>query len=213
MWAKSSEKVFLKKWSSVNCRIRCQKSSCSERGEFARTGWCFPTRTPSTEPHRQRRFHIKPTGSSAEWGVSLCCPSLNLCPVSLFRCVTTPRPLPDFTVPAALQRRERKKGLTQQQRMILLLAQGRSTDVNATTHSAFLSLCKKTFCLTSYYNCADSRYEELQILKGQRGWNARGPGMRPPVFEDIPIQNSYRKEARVPENWIFCLFLAYNLLK
>lgn len=69
--------------------------------------------------------------------------------------------------------------------LILLLAQGRSADVNAISHSAFLSLCKKMFCLTSYYNCADSRYEELQILQGQREGNSLGAGIRPPVFEDI----------------------------
>lgn len=155
-------------------------------------------------------------------GLSLCYLSLNLCPVSL---TDVWHPNPSLTSSSLGLCREGKgrraeapeeaaDGMpNQQQRTILLLAQGRSTDVNAISHSAFLSLCKKMFCLTSYYNCGDSRYEELQILKGQREWNSLGIGIRPPVFEDIPIKSSYRKEARVPENWILCLFLVYNLLK
>lgn len=96
---------------------------------------------------------------------------------------------------------------------ILLLAQGRGTDVNAISHSASLSLCKKMFCLTSYYGCADSRYEATNTdvpretkLTGRWNWVTSVWGHS--------SKNSYREKVKGSRKTeCVCLFLVYNLLK
>lgn len=72
---------------------------------------------------------------------------------------------------------------------------------------------KKMFCLTSHYNCADSRYEELQTLKCQGKLKSLGAGIVPLGLEDIPVKNSHRERGKGSRKLIFCLFLVYNLLK
>ena len=126
--------------------------------------------------------------SRVMWGLSFCCLYLNLCLVfhfSTFRCQSL---LPDFIISGAQRvvggRRTEplEKGAdgmpTQQQ--ITESAFGSGQKHRCQRHLTFclpLFMHKEVFCLTAHYNCADSRYEELQIPKGQRKLKSLGAGM------------------------------------
>lgn len=146
---KKKRVFFFKRESLVNCWARCQKRSWAERWEFTRAGWCF-TLTPCTERMYNRlwqgRCSIHPTGLSAEWGLSICRLSSNLCPVSLFRCFASQSSLPDFIIPGALKGRE-EDGLNHRD------GSRRDAESAARNHSAFgpgqrhRCQCHLTVCL------------------------------------------------------------------